>query len=239
VVGGGIAGFLIVNNKNNNHGGGKGSGSQIAGNDGSGDVSSQRGSARDGASGSGGSAGSGIVARLGSGAESGSNTTHEGSGADATHKGSDDVGGRLGSDAGSGQQGSPPPPVDVVHVKLVARGVKKFEVFDGDTKLFDGPGLLDVRKGETRTVTIKARGFRDKQLDVDGVNRTTPTTFSLEKMPDSGTGSGSGSTHVVIPPPPPPPKLDCTNKILDPTPNGPCIKQFCAAHKDNDKCQIE
>lgn len=109
--------------------------------------------------------------------------------------------------------------------------------------MFDGPGLLDVPLGKSRTVLIKAPCCRDKQIRVPGINE--PMMFSLDKIsgpkpvPGAGSGSGSGSAHVVIPPPPPPPKLDCTNKILDPTPNGPCIKQFCAAHKDNDKCQIE
>jgi serine/threonine-protein kinase len=231
LVGGGVAAFVAVNS----HGGGTGSGSQIAGNHGSSDGSSQHGSARDGSS---GTAGSGAIAQAGSGsAESGSNTTHDGSAADSIlHKGSDDAGDRLGSGSGSGQ-GKPPPLADVVHVKLTMKGGKKFEVFDGDTKLFDGPGVLDVPKGEIRIVTVKARGFKDKPIEVLGVNK--PMTFSLDKSPgpkppDVGLGSGSGAAHVVIPPPPPP-RMDCTNQLLEPTSKA-CRDQFCPTHKDHDKC---
>jgi hypothetical protein len=241
LVGGGVAAFVVVNHRG---GGGNGSGSQIAGNDGSG--SSQHGSARDGSSGTAGSGGSGIIARLGSGsADSGSNTTRDGSGSDATdHKGSDNVGGTLGSDSGSGQQSNLPPPVEVVLVVLSSRSASSFEVFEGDRKLFDGPEALEVPKGGTRTVLIKARGFKDKTLTIKADKKAGK--FVLDRVPGSrpgpGSGSssnqGSGSTHVIIPPPPPPPQIDCTSRLVDPT-NKACRDQFCPTHKDHDKCQIE
>ncbi len=46
-----------------------------------------------------------------------------------------------------------------VHVPLSAKDSVRFAVFENGRKLFDGPGELEVPRGETRTVVIKAEGF--------------------------------------------------------------------------------
>jgi serine/threonine protein kinase len=228
VVGGGIAGFLIATNQKGGGGGGSGSGSQqIAGHNGSGDGSSQTG--HDGSAAS----GSGIVAHVGSGSDAGSGTGHDGSGSDViAHSGSD-----AGSQAGSA---IPPLTVDVVQVLLSSKNVPSFEVFENGTKLFDGPDILEVPRGEVRNVVIKARGFKDKKLAVPGVKK--PLRFALERqpgpvpvpVPNNGSNAGSNTTTHV----PPPPQMDCTNQIVD-TKNKACIKQYCDGHKSADKCQVE
>ena len=66
--------------------------------------------------------------------------------------------------------------------------------------------------------------------------------FVLERLTGSSTGtdsgSAAGSAQVIIPPPPPPPQVNCIDAILEPR-NKACIKQFCAAHPNDDKCQVE
>src|ERR1044071_4713388 len=64
-------------------------------------------------------------------------------------------------DAGAAGNTLPPPEVPQVQVLLFARNVKEFEVYENGAKLFDGPDMLPVDKGGTRSVLIKAPGFKD------------------------------------------------------------------------------
>jgi hypothetical protein len=228
-VGGGVAAFVIVNNKGQDPGKGSGSdkGSQVVIADGS-DRGSSRGSDR------GSDRGSGAVPTDGSGS---AKTPQDGSGsagaadAGSGHAGSDVGSGSAethdGSDAGS----NAPPPVEVVHVPMFARNGVAFEVYENGTKLFDGPDNLEVPKGEKRTVVIKARGFKDKTLVVEGKKKKVQ--FSLERI---AAPPGPGSGHV---PPPPPPGPSCANAIADPTSKA-CVAQYCAKHPDDQaKCGLE
>jgi serine/threonine protein kinase len=253
-VGGGVAAFVVVSNKDKD-GPGSGGGSQIASND--------RGSAGKGSSlGVGpGSDGSGAVGRDGSAGSDRpgpSNGSSNGSAGSSTTAGSNDVAGsnagssdgssHAGSDAGSNQSGSAgsnvanhdgsaagsntAPPADVVSVLLLARNGVAFEVYENGVRLFEGPDNLDVPKGEKRTVVIKARGFKDKKLLVD--SKKKKVQFSLDRIP---VNIGPGSGHITTPPPPPGP--NCTSSIVDPK-NKACIAQYCAAHPDDvGKCGLE
>jgi hypothetical protein len=167
-------------------------------------------------------------------------------------------------DAGAAGNTLPPPEVPPVQVLLSARNVSRFEVYENGAKLFDGPDLLPVNKGESRNVVIKASGFRDKALVVDSTRRKVQ--FALARLPGGaipgpGPGSGRGSNTVSIPGPgsatvpvnPPPnngnpgpgsgkvytPNLppDCSNKILD-SRSKACVDQYCAKHPDEDKCHM-
>ena len=246
-VGGGVAAYVVVSN--GNHRGGQGSGSQIAGSDGRGSGVAGGDIVRDAA----------VVAAV-----------------DAAGSGSDVAGGDLGSGHGSGvtvenpgglDAGSnAPPPAEVVDVLLSVKNVARFEVFENGTKLFDGPDVLPVPKGETRSVVIKAAGYKDKVLVVDTAKRKL--VIALARAPfvppigphngqgsaagsnagsgsvpsNAGSGAGSG-THVNdgqgsghIYTP----QLgqDCTKKILDPKSKA-CVEQYCAKHQDEDKCHME
>jgi len=164
-------------------------------------------------------------------------------------------------DAGAaGGNTLPPSEVPQVQVLLFARNAKHFEVYENDAKLFDGPYVLPVNKGERRTVVIKAAGFRDKQMVVDSTKDRVQ--FALVRIPGAipgpgpghgsntpipGTGSatvpvnpnpnpgnpGPGSGHVYTPNPPP----DCSTKIVDPRSKA-CVDQYCAKHPDEDKCHM-
>jgi serine/threonine-protein kinase len=166
-------------------------------------------------------------------------------------------------DAGAGGNTLPPPEVPQVQVLLVTtRSPSKFEVWENGSKLFDGPDLLPVNKGGTRTVVLKAAGFKDKTLIVDSTKRRVQ--FSLVRVPGMTPGPGPGHGSNTIPGPgsgtvpvnpsqnpgnqnPGPgsgghvytPNLapDCSSKILDPKSKA-CVEQYCAKHPDEDKCHM-
>jgi tRNA A-37 threonylcarbamoyl transferase component Bud32 len=168
-------------------------------------------------------------------------------------------------DGGTAGNTLPGTEVQPVQVLLSARNVTRFEVYENGAKLFDGPDVLPVHKGETRTVLLRAPGFKDKTLVVDATKHKVQ--FVLARLPGAvpgpGAGHGSnaaapgpGSGSAAVPGNPPPngtstppgpgsgakvytPNLppDCSNKILDPR-SKPCVDQYCAKHPDEDKCHM-
>jgi tRNA A-37 threonylcarbamoyl transferase component Bud32 len=233
-VGGGIAGFVVVNNKE--PGKGSDNGSQVTSNDlGSGNHGSNRppdGSAHDGSAGSAalppdGSAathpGSNVAGSGDSGSDPGSN--HAGSDAGSDHVGSN-VESNNTIDAGS----NIPPPVEVVPVLLSAKNATSFEVFENGAKLFDGPDNLEVPRGQKRTVVIKAKGYKDKTVVVESTKKKV--VVSLDRLPRVPAGGDQGSGHVT-----PPAGLNCTSTIIDPK-NKACVAQYCAMHPKEDNCDF-
>jgi hypothetical protein len=148
-------------------------------------------------------------------------------------------------DAGTGGNTLPPPEVPQVQVLLSARNVTRFEVYENGAKLFDGPDVLPVNKGETRTVLVKAPGFKDRTLFVDSTRHKVQ--FALARLPAANPGPGSGHGSNTVTPGPgsgtvpvnPNPNLapDCSNKILDPKSKA-CVDQYCSKHPDEDKCHM-
>jgi serine/threonine protein kinase len=222
-VGGGVAAFVIASNKDpkDPDGPGSGSGSHVViTTPGSG---SDRGSSRTGpgsdGSGSAMNSHDGSAGSDGRGSDAGSN--HAGSDQGSAHSGSN-VGSADGSDAGS----NTPPPVEVVSVLLIARNGAVFDVYEDGKMLFEGPDNLDVPRGEKRKVVIKARGFKDRTLVVDGKKKRV--MFSLDRVATPGPGPG----------PVPPPGPDCSNRIVDGS--KACVAQYCAKHPDDQaKCGLE
>jgi hypothetical protein len=235
-VGGGVAAFVVVNG-NHKPGPGSGSGSQIASND------------------------PGLVPKLGHDAAVALVPDAADIAAVVPDAGVEHTIPTEVPDAGTGGNTLPPPEVPQVQVLLSARNVTHFDVYENGAKLFEGPDNLPVNKGETRTVTIKASGFKEKVLVVDSTKHKVQ--FFLARAPGSGPGSGHGSSTslppgqgsgTVNPPPlsgnsggnPGPgsgkvytPNLgpDCTNKIVDPKSKA-CVDQYCAKHSEEDKCHM-
>jgi serine/threonine protein kinase len=253
-VGGGVAAFVMVGNRNNTSGGGSGLGSQIASND-------DRGSSHGIQDGPGHDAS--VVVAIERDAAAGSNSTIVAMDPDAGSNHAESGAGsggaveiRDGSNGGSNVV----PPGEVVPVLLFTRSVGAFEVYENGVKVLDGPDTLPVPKGEKRVVVVKASGFKDKPLTVDTTKKKRE--FSLARIPvrDTGNGptrvnagsgsgrvvnAGSGSEHVVnagsgservVTPPPAGP--DCSSKIVE-SKNKACIKQYCAKHSDDDRCHME
>ena len=125
-------------------------------------------------------------------------------------------------------------------VILSARNVAAFEVWDNTGKVGDGPMNLIVPANGKRTVTIKAKGFKDRQMVVDAKQKSVQ--FSMDRIASvPPINNGSGSATVVVhppPPPPPPPAMNCANVIVDPK-NQACVKQYCDRHKSDLRCEAE
>jgi serine/threonine-protein kinase len=220
-VGGGVAAFVVVSNGNKRPGPGSQVGSNGPERGSSGGLRPEAGLdasvaiAADAAAGS----GSDVVA-IGSG------SSHD------PHTGSN---GEIGDGSAGGS--NTPPAAEVVQVLLSARNAAMFQVYDENgAKLFDGPDQLAVPRGGSRSVVIKAAGFKDKPLVVDATKKKVQ--FALVRLPVSGGGhvSGGSGAGPVVPPLPPGP--DCSFKILDPK-NKACVKQYCAKHSEEDKCNLD
>jgi hypothetical protein len=128
--------------------------------------------------------------------------------------------------------GNTSPPIEVIQVPLFAKNVNSFEVFENGTKVLDGPDNLEVPKGEKRTLVIKAKGYKDKTIIVEGTKKKFQ--FSLERLPRVPVPTDQGSGHVT---PPPPPGLNCTSTIVDPKSKA-CVSQYCAMHPKDDNCDF-
>jgi hypothetical protein len=150
----------------------------------------------------------------------------------ATNPGSDHAGSNVESDHGSDVGSNTPPPAEVVQVPLFAKNGVAFEVFENGTKVLDGPDNLEVPKGEKRTVVIKARGYKDKTIVVEGTKKKVQISLDrLPRTPVTPVNPDQGSGHAT------PPALNCTSTILDPK-NKACVSQYCAMHPKDDNCDF-
>jgi eukaryotic-like serine/threonine-protein kinase len=120
-----------------------------------------------------------------------------------------------------------------VDVMLVVSNVTRFEIWDGTTLLGEGPDRVVVPKGVQRTVTIKAKGFKDKPVVLDGKQKrvTTKLVRALGQTTTTTTTNTNTNTNTT----PTPPKLDCSREILKPD-SAACRRQYCASHKNDARC---
>jgi hypothetical protein len=256
-VGGGVAAFVVVNGSGNHRGPAQGSGGS--------DVAS--GSQHGLGAGSGAiaeaprdaavalapdaAAGPGSDVATGSGSGLGSGDTLPAGGSDLPGPGSDGSAGSAGS--------ATPPAADDVQVLVTVKNAARFEVWESGTKLFDGPDDLPVPRTATRTVVLKAPGFKDKKVVVTPAKRKVEFALARAPVPvvpstgnhaGSSTGSSSGSGTAPVPSnagngsgsgghlyTPNNQAPDCSNKILDPKSRA-CVDQYCAKHSDEDKCHM-
>ena len=219
-VGGVIAAIVISSSKDDKGGGGTGSGSQIASTVGSGSTTPTNGGGSD-------------TTTTNTGIGSGSETTNN-------NVGSGDAGADAGTGDGSGSAVAAvvdagvaePPPVDappaaeMVNI-LITANVAAFEVWDGDTKLFDGPDNLDLEKGQKRELILKAKGYKDTPVTVSS-DKTKPK-FTLKKLPAQNTNTSNTTNTNTKPPDDNKPKCTGTRADLQvPT----CRSQLCKTTKD-------
>ena len=254
-AGGGVAAFLVMNNKDDGKGKGKdpgSGGSSVAliddhtkGSDtkGSDTKVPDKGSAKTPDSGS---------AKVASGSDKGSAEVKSGSDTAVVPPKND---GSAGSDATVPKNGSdtaviPPPPPKVVTVFLKGDNVLKFDVFDEANKKLDEQ-TVEVEAGKTRTVTVRATNYKDKQVVIDGTKNVVnfkldPKPGTIPVIPHNGSntpphngsnGSGSNGRHGVDTVPDHPSNaLDCSKKLVQPH-NAACFKQYCKnGHGGMDGC---
>ncbi|MFT3698378.1 MAG: protein kinase [Kofleriaceae bacterium] len=219
LAGGGIAAFVLLGQKDKpTPGVGSGSGSnQIADN---------------GSNGSNGSSGSTIPEH---GSDSGSAKVGSNGSATVDHGGSNNGSAMIaGSNGTNGSAGSDTvitnPPQKPVEVRIDAN-VGKFEVWEGGSPVPNG--IVAVLPGEKHTITIKAKGYTDQTITLDGSQSEVRVKLVPVKSGNTGnTGNHNGSngtnnTHQN----PPPPGIDCSKSVVNTTPE--CRRQYCKAHPDD------
>jgi len=119
-----------------------------------------------------------------------------------------------------------PPAAEMVNV-LITSNVAAFEVWDGDTKLFDGPDNLEIEKGQKRELVLKAKGYKDTPVTVSS-DKTKPK-FTLKKLPAQNTNTSNTTNTTTTNPPPDKPKCTGTRADLQ---NPSCRAQLCKTTKD-------
>jgi serine/threonine-protein kinase len=118
------------------------------------------------------------------------------------------------------------PATEPVRVLLLSRNGVDFEAYENGAKVVDGPGELEVTKGEKRTIVIKAKGFKDKTLVIEGDKKRVQ--FTLDR-----------NASQVVPVHSNPTGPNCANVIADPRSKA-CVAQYCAKHPDDEsKCGLE
>ncbi len=146
----------------------------------------------------------------------------------------------TGSGSGSADTGSDTtvPAVKTIPVLLVANSAV-FEVYEGDKKIIDGPDSVEIIEGTPRKFTIKANGFKDKSVVVDGKQKRF--TIKLTKAPKQSSGgtkqNTGGNTQSTGGNTPPPPRMDCSKTIQDPS-SATCRMQYCKAHPNDQRCAV-
>jgi tRNA A-37 threonylcarbamoyl transferase component Bud32 len=215
----GITVFVLVSNKDDSGGSGagtasgSGSGSQIASGSGSASGSAHGSGAGTASGSSGGSqvaSGSGHGSQVASGSDSGSaNGSGSGAGtgsqaasgsdsgsANGSGSGSQVASGSdsgTGSGAGTGSGVIAPAPIEVEITSNVPGAI----VYDGKKALGPAPQTIKIIDEQPVSVTVKAKGWKDKTQKIDGTTDTV--AFALTKITGggghgSGSGNGSGSS---------------------------------------------
>ena len=213
VAGGGIAAYAVLGNKNGASPG-AGSGSAVVADDHGATAGSDHGTTPGSDHGATGSdvAGSAVAT-----AGSGSAVPAAGSGSAVAMAGS-----------GSAAVGSAATVATVDVAVFTVPYLADFEIWENGAKLQDGNDFVHVALGKRRTLVIKAKGYKDAKLVVDGSN---------PRIKVSLTPVGGVHHHQVIPPPPPPPPghPDCSSSLKDPK-DGLCLRQFCRTHPNDPDC---
>ena len=143
--------------------------------------------------------------------------------------------------------------VATVKIKIFLKTPIQFEVFEGSTKLFDGPDAIEITPGTPRTVTVKAKGFKPGNVTITGKEPGGQIKVSLQRealdctavLVDAknaackaqfckGHPSDSKCAATVINPP----GLDCSAVIKEPR-NKACVAQYCKLHKNEPRCDAE
>ena len=144
------------------------------------------------------------------------------------------VGTTPGSDVGSNNAGSAEPlgPKPVHVIITTEPDLTEFDILENNVKIPDALDFVPVVPGKPRSVVIRAKGFKDKPVVLDGTK--TRIAVRLEaKSTGPGPGPGPGSNHgggleqLGHQHPGP----NCNATILDNSKH--CRDQYCAHHPDD------
>jgi serine/threonine-protein kinase len=162
---------------------------------------------------------------------------HDGSGSGSDQQANSGSGaGSETNEQGSGSQGNgdgsatlPPKPETIDVAVFTEPFVNEFEIWEAGKKVQNGDEDLAIVPGTPRTITVKAKGFKEsKPIVVDGKKKRVRV-----KLQPAGGGMRPPDPNNTKPP-----GIDCSASIKDPK-NKKCIAQFCASHTDDPRCDAE
>jgi serine/threonine protein kinase len=161
-----------------------------------------------------GSAGSAVVPDHGSAATASPDAAVGSAGSDATvpHEGS---GSAVVTNPDLGHK------IDVV----IDSNAAGFEVIEKGVPVMNG--IVPVLPGEKHTLTIRAKGYKDKTVTVDGTKERVRVVLDPVKSGNNPIPPHQGSGAVVTHPP----AVDCSNSVVNTTPE--CRRQYCKHHPDD------
>jgi tRNA A-37 threonylcarbamoyl transferase component Bud32 len=228
VIAAGVTVAIVVSSGKDEGGGGAGTGSQVAsgtgtasGGTGAGTASASGGTGAGTASAGGGTGAGTASAGGGTGAGTASGTgagTASGTGAGTAVASGSDVGSNAGTGAGTGGGTA------VVAPKLIPVTISSNApgaiVYDGKKALGPAPQTIQVDPDLPVAITVKAKGYKDRTMQLDGGDDAVK--FDLSKVitgGGGGHGSGNGSGSGTNP--------------------QDAIKKYCKEHPDELRCQAE
>jgi hypothetical protein len=100
---------------------------------------------------------------------------------------------------------------------------------------------VPVLPGDKLVLTVKAKGYKEATVTIDGSKERVRVHLDLEKKTTTTvivppintnpphTGSGSAAPHNN---PPPPQTMDCSKSVVDPN-SSTCRRQYCKSHPDD------
>jgi serine/threonine-protein kinase len=121
-----------------------------------------------------------------------------------------------------------------VDILVRVKNVAAFQLYENGVKLLDGPDNVPVPVGGSRTLVIKAPGFRDKTITVAADARGRKLEVRLDRAGGPGPGPGPGSGSGRKPPSDP----GCQNVVVDPSSQA-CRAQYCQYHPKDMRCGME
>lgn len=232
-VGGGVAAFVILGQKDNK--GGEGPGSQIASNDpGSNKVGNDVPDA-------------GVAAATPDAKQVAAATPDAAVAASTPDAAEATVAPDAAEAVAAIDAGSEPPPKEidagvlapkVTQVSLVGMNVTSYEAYVDGTMipLVGGDHVIDVPEGKKVKVTIKAKGYKDKDVVLDGKSRIAK--FTATKIPvvtntgNNGSNGNNSTNNNGSNTPPPATKCTGTSADLSRTLGPTCAAKFCREHTD-------
>ncbi len=106
-----------------------------------------------------------------------------------------------------------------VKVLVDSRNAAKFEIWENGKKVASRSEMFDVTPGQARTLLLKAKGFKDQTVVIDGTQERIDVKLERAGGGGTTTGPGPGSGGEK------PPKLDCSQRLVNRT--AACIAQYC------------
>ena len=114
---------------------------------------------------------------------------------------------------------------EMISVELVTASNVKFEIWENGAKIGEGPGTFELEKGTKRKVTLKAKGFKEQTVTIDGKKKAVALSFA--KIPTVPNTTSN----------PPPPKCSGTAADLKSSAPKGCGALYCKSHSTDPRCE--